>query len=341
MIRKLFFMAALLAPNLTYGADPSADLSVQVVPAGAGPTAPAAAQVAGFTTLALNSDFTKQLPANWLGGCAVAGSGTPVGNFNSDDTGHTWWLNLWWSYNYQPCDTAQRADPTFGGLVLDMPWTVDNTHTAQGTVIQTASWDFVSPASGQSGRGTAVSFPINSYYEFTARMTPLTNGTYLALYTWAPEGIAAQSLSGIEWDVIESDFGNQNNFDSAVHNWGNGGSGAFLWLGHGPPGLPGGFDGSIYHTYAMRITSDGTDVSGCSYIDGQFITCHSLPGGLSATEASQREFLILQNACDWWNYGGQCTSGQQQHLYVKSVRVWSCANWQTTQCNGKVLAGAP
>jgi hypothetical protein len=34
MIKKLFFLAALLVPDLAYAANPSADLSVQIVPAG-------------------------------------------------------------------------------------------------------------------------------------------------------------------------------------------------------------------------------------------------------------------------------------------------------------------
>ena len=38
MIKKLFFVAALLAPNLAYAGNPSTDLSVQVVPPGDPPS---------------------------------------------------------------------------------------------------------------------------------------------------------------------------------------------------------------------------------------------------------------------------------------------------------------
>jgi len=31
----------------------------------------------------------------------------------------------------------------------------------------------------------------------------------------------------------------------------------------------------------------------------------------------------------------------QTDMYVKSYRVWSCANWKTTQCNGPVLTTSP
>src|ERR1700730_16567866 len=69
MIKKLFFMAALLAPGLAYGGNPSADLTGQIVPAGSGPPVPAPAAAAGFTTLAGNFDFSQPLYAtqsNWL-----------------------------------------------------------------------------------------------------------------------------------------------------------------------------------------------------------------------------------------------------------------------------------
>src|ERR1700755_432534 len=58
MIKRLFLLAALLAPQLAYGANPSANLSVQIVPSVSTPAVPAAAAAAGFTTLAANYDFT-------------------------------------------------------------------------------------------------------------------------------------------------------------------------------------------------------------------------------------------------------------------------------------------
>src|SRR5215475_4350042 len=57
MVRELFYAAALLVPGLAYAGNPSADLSVQIVPAV--PQVPAGAQAAGFTTLAANYDFSQ------------------------------------------------------------------------------------------------------------------------------------------------------------------------------------------------------------------------------------------------------------------------------------------
>ena len=116
-----------------------------------------------------------------------------------------------------------------------------------------------------------------------------------------------------------------------------------MWVGFGPPGLPALFDPTQYHTFGMRVTSDGVGMEGCSYIDNVFVTCTPLPGGLTSYEATNgRNFLVLQNACDYWNQpGGTCNQGMNQDLYVQSVRVWSCATWQTTQCNTTILTGPP
>jgi hypothetical protein len=357
MIRKLMYLTTLLLPLLpgvAHCADPSADVSVNVVPAG--PSAPAGAAAAGFTTLALNSDFTQQMPAGWLGGCANPGDYTPVNNAD-DGKPHSWWLNLWWSQNYYSCAVGQVADPAFGGLVLDMPWWVDNAYGNVGTVLETASWDYNAnggwPASPQ---GQSNDYPNNAYYEVTLRQTPIGAGVYSVLNTWGPLGIApAMNSNGssqtIEWDAMEIETGNIGHSDAAVHNWGNSGTaGGFLWCGivgtgcggfPAPGGLPSNFDTSQYHTYGMRVTSDGTNMEGCAYVDNKLINC--IPVTLNAFQkVSGRNFLVLQNACDWWNLPSNgCTQGQRQDLYVKSVRVWSCASWQTAQCNGPVLSGAP
>src|SRR5215469_5079547 len=190
MIKALFFAAsALLFPCLAFGGDTTTDLSVQVVPPSrTGAIPPAAAAAAGFTTLALNSDFTQPLPANWLGGCTNPGNGQPVSpQFHDDGGPHIWWMNIWWSANYQSCNTVQLNDPAYGGLVLDMPWTIDSSYSSVGTVIETASWDY----NRSTGTGQAHTFPHGLYIEVTSRATPVAMpGVYTALFTWGQDGIA-------------------------------------------------------------------------------------------------------------------------------------------------------
>jgi hypothetical protein len=64
MINKLFFTAALLARGLAHAGNPSADLSVQIVPDGSPLAVPAPAAAAGSTTQALNADFTSAAWSN-------------------------------------------------------------------------------------------------------------------------------------------------------------------------------------------------------------------------------------------------------------------------------------
>ena len=290
---------------------------------------PPGAAAAGFNTLALNDDFTKQLPHNWLGGCSHAGNGEPVGDFRADDKGHNWWLNFWWAYNHQRCIVAQKSDPKFGGLVLDMPWTVDTASAKMGTVIETASWDYNS----STHTGTANSFPIGSYYQITARIEPsATRGAYMTLHTWGPDGIADQNCGCVmEWDVMETSGHEMNKYDSAMHNWGGSGGGFILhpWETKDlAPGTP--YNPAQYNTYGLRVTYDGAHRAvGCTCINDVFQRCLEVP--ISDRELHARNFLIIQNACDHWNQPNGCHNGLEQHLYIKRVQVFSCAASKDTQ----------
>ncbi len=81
MIKKLFFAAALLAPGLVYAADPSANLSVEIVPAGSDPAVPAQAAAAGFTTLAANFDFVNNTMCVYDGRSPACVAASPTTNW--------------------------------------------------------------------------------------------------------------------------------------------------------------------------------------------------------------------------------------------------------------------
>jgi len=351
MIKGLFFAAStLLFPCLAFGGNPSTDLSVQVVtppPSGTTPPVPTGAAAAGFTTLALNTDWEhQQFPLNWLGACpngsipvnADNGQGErPLVPYGHDDTGHTWWANLWWSYGSTGCTYVIVSDPVFGNTALDLAYTNrNNSRDGIGNVIQTASADY----NRSTGVGQVNSFPIGSYYEITYRITPAGDArNYIVLNTWGPDGIANGNCNcAMEWDVMETDGSDLGKYDSAFHNWGAGGGGWVLapWSTLAPGTN---FDPNNYNTIGMRVTYDGAHMIGCTYVNNVFQQCSALQS-VNATEAapSGRNFLVLQKACDTWN--GSCTQ-DTQHGYIKSVRVWSCASWQTTQCTGQVLNSAP
>ena len=119
MVRHLFFVAALLVPFLAYGASPTANLTVGVVPASSGgggncpSTPPPEAQRAGFTTLAYCLD----------------GAGAKYANANTwFDCNQTWAPTYEWYYglNYPGgnpfcSDFTQGTDPQTGRGKLSQP----------------------------------------------------------------------------------------------------------------------------------------------------------------------------------------------------------------------------
>jgi hypothetical protein len=110
MIKKLFFTAALLVPGLAYGADPSANLPIQIVPAAA---VPAAAQAAGFTTLIINDNFQDPSFASASAWLDCAGASSPK-----------WW-RAWVGFGSidGPCGAiTQAVDPQNGQLALRLHW---------------------------------------------------------------------------------------------------------------------------------------------------------------------------------------------------------------------------
>ena len=122
-------MAALLMPGLAHGANPTADLSVQIVPAGSAPAVPAAAQAAGFTTLALNADFSQPEYAgsSWFD-CG--------GSENTDKVWHQ--DDQLYNDGFPPCsDIVQVNDG--GNIVLDLIYRAGQTPHWQA--LTTKSYD--------------------------------------------------------------------------------------------------------------------------------------------------------------------------------------------------------
>lgn len=291
---------------------------------------PPGASSAGYTTQALNDDFTQTMPSNWLGGCATPGNGAANSPSSSDDGGpHHWWQNIWWMTGYQPCNVSQVTDPTYGGTVLDLPWVVDNTSNSTdiiGNTLESASWDY----NPSTNTGQARTYSNGSYYEVVARIDPPTlQGNYFAFWTWGERGISNQSQSGTEWDIVETNGENLGSYDSAIHNYsGNGGG----WVLFPWTSLASGtnFDATKYNTYGLQVTYDGSIGIGCTYVNNVLQKCAPWGGVITADEQAQRSFLLLTTACN--NSVAACTSGAQEHSYIKSARVWSCSNWATTQC---------
>ena len=182
MIKKLFFTAALLAPGLAYGADPSANLPIQIVPASA---VPAPAQAAGFNNLIINDNFQDPSFANTANWLDCAGAGSPK-----------WW-RAWVGFGSidGPCSAiTQATDPNGGQLALRLHWqdsyfSGNNGH-GHNLPIQTTD-------NNGNGRRT----PLGFYIEVRARSTsPQTVAPGMGTWSYT-EMAALTEIDGLRREV--------------------------------------------------------------------------------------------------------------------------------------------
>jgi|SRR5215472_11851856 len=329
MLKKLFFLVALLVPGLAYGGNPSADLSVQIAPptsAGCGPV-PADAQTMGFTTVALCNDFTVAIPN-------TVGTGLPSNWLNCN--GNNYVAGAVWNYNgnsANPCNQAvsQAIDTAGGGkLALDVHYN--------------ASWQ---PASGDFNNQlttiTTEPYPLtrsngctpttctnsntwgpNGYYEWRFRASWNGGQGYgggpgitQALFTTSGPGFGGSTTPWWEVDVFESIFGCCDN-SIVGHNGANPPSGMFYSL-----------DMSTYHTAGALWTSDHNGNGAvCFYLDGVRQKCGA--ASYVGVEGTTRSQFWIQNGiyCNGSSVDISCQTPPTytyQDLWVSNVRVLTCA----------------
>ena len=309
MIKKLFFTAALLVPGLAYGADPSANLPIQIVPAAA---VPAAAQAAGFNTLIINDNFQDPSfanPATWYD---CAGASSPL-----------YW-RAWVGFGTNidgPCSAiTQATDPLTGQSALRIHWQdsyfsgLGSGH-AFGTMIQTAA---------DNGVGRLV--PPGFYIEVVARTDLLNVSGSMDLWSLTP------TAGDYEIDGLE-EFGSAGSMQSNIHNpWASGGAfnNCARCVSCPPQGC--GFDLTQYHTYAWRQTSGGTDKVFCAYYDGVLAGCQTI----MPNSTQLAGFPMLHQVGSYATNGGRPIGNGNtgKNTWIKSVKVWSCAGLNSgAQCN--------
>jgi hypothetical protein len=334
MIKKLFFLAALLVPGLAFGGNPSADLSIQIMPAGSGPTPPAGASAAGFTTLALTLDFqtnqacigTTCVPANNLANWFdKSGAPSPM-----------WCLGTFSAAK----NVILKQDPIYNVPVLDLQFLQsDFNRTIAPFVIQTQI-DTQCNSAGPSGNFL---FPVmNMYAEVTMRndasgysACPSGQSCFLGVF-WSYAPNYTQSGPFFEWDFIETAGGTQSCgpnpcIDGGIAHpdngatYNNGGNNTFQEPGHVA------HDPTQFNTYAWRNTSDATGaLSSCSFlgVNGAAVSGIGCTGVGSYTPVPvPHNFLTIENGPQ----GGVAPIGDE-HDYIKSVHIWTCAAWKTTEC---------
>jgi hypothetical protein len=318
MINKLFFMAALLVPGLASAANPSADLSGQIVPSG--PGLPAPAQAAGFTIQALNADFTVvggpySNTASFIDGCGA----TAAYRFYNRDGGNGGGGNVACS------DTAITTD---GGVqVLGV----------QAAAGATQALNFP----GYYGKSDGLGFPIGTYIEVVYRSTLqslLQDGTYPSnpVAWWrVARGVTSNGTyppnNWIEMDLHDTITGrNQaNNVAGGMIDWGTMNYGPWTqWTA----------DQSVYNKEGVLFTTNGSsDIWKCTFWNDVFTGCVNLPGTpIAAINFIQHDNQVTLTL-------GQISSGYVSPIlvFVKSIKVWECANWQSGQCNGTMVTHWP
>ena len=325
MMKKLLFATALLAPGLAYGGNPSADLSVQVVPAGTAGTcgtitgqAATDAAAAGFGTCALYNDFTTAIPN-------TVGTGLPSNWLNCSNTyvaGSVWNMP---TYN-PPCNAITQVTDSGGGgnLALDLhynrAWMVQASQYDNFTEMVTSSWDGSDPPSAYGKVGFS-----NGYFEITARMTADTGsfaGEQQAFWSWI---CCTTNLTFVEQDFFEDWSTGGQHMDIAWDWW------------TGPPLTGQGFANgtsypahtqSDYHTFGTLITGNYASFAVCNYFDGTRIGCYN-QSYKSGQDGTQRRTLWVQNGaqCNTGVYGDiRCVgSFNDSHMYIKSIKAVTCA----------------
>jgi hypothetical protein len=333
---------------------------------------PAEAAAAGFTTMALCNDFTQPipntagtgLPSDWLGAVPPSSCGT------ADQNDHVWWQpGPAWLFCAPPASEdptgaggiKQVIDPTYGNraLLLGFSRSLDsNDYRFQG--METMSQDLnhwhdypqasliqITFRDDTSQKNSSTNFDFWGYARCQlACSNPGTNNQtfeYDVFEDWAPH------WNGSSFDIWEGGstvhWWNPNNFGEAVYVWPHANNS--FW--------------DSYHTAGLLITTDGhTDIRACAFIDHVLQNCVVVPGAPNYCNSAgsscfsgdglaggygQRNVLTMWEGNYTWFGSGACTSdpntcsSTDAHVWIKSIQVWSCANWANVneQCNGNTL----
>jgi hypothetical protein len=345
MLSKLSCAALLMVPSLAYGENPSADLSVQIVPPGdviacdIGPnysgSIPAAARAAGFTHCAANYNFTSTTnftyngttynfsnPATWLD---CAGASSPL-----------FWASGYGFSTSPPCSRYSIVSDG-GDNALHLLWTA--TDAANGTEM---TWMAQGSRSGLFGSGTEYSLPQSHYTEVQFRSTAATlsalpSGADILSYFSFKH--LASNTTWLEYDTTELFSPN-----------GRGGGGCIDWYNGGGPDYVcnvtqwqvsnTSLDPTTYNTYAEYAKSDGSaKMSKCAYLNGVEVYCSQWSPNILSVQ--QRLFTNR----NYWGFGvgdqnqsPPRTPNANMEIFIRQITFWEPPNcaWQTQQCNVSV-----
>jgi hypothetical protein len=290
---------------------------------------PPPAVTAGFTTLAGCWDFTSPAMANTSTWLDCAGASNPQ-----------WFEDSIGDGTAAPCSEVQIVfDAVANSNVLDLMAT-----PAAGAVNNSLTTYLEPAVSTNASSEPGFLYPgTNSYTEITYRVDPAQESNYSTpgggiyldpFWSAAPQNAAngdAQFNDALEIDFLEI----WNNGPAATYGPSYGTvavtGGEIDWTGDraigagGPSNWPVPIDGN-YHTVGTLNTSSGSGAIGfCAYVDGTGVSSCKNVTPLNLNDYFQQSYLIM------WNDAGYFTAPTGNiDLYIKSVRVWTCANWTNT-----------
>lgn len=361
MIKKLLFTAALLSPGIAYAQNPSADLSVQVVPAGSGPIAcdigpaytgsiPRVAQAAGFTKCAANYDFAQPFFSNTTTWFQCPDNGSSLAN-NASSTALLYWQHTGGGPDGPCSDINMITDG--GSQVLDLTFTpTDFDNQVGGGYINVVS------RSGYNNPNSAgFHFPNGSFIEAVDRITAASytsvaadNGALLG-GPWE-YGNNSQNQCIIEFDWQELYKNQQNNNGGSIEHC-PGNFKAQFWEPSGQ-NIQAGYDATTYNTYGHLATQDNNgNLSVCLYLNGTPLSptpcaTNTFVNGPSDAAVNTQNSVILWAGAQNPNQGCGGTpncirpTGNVDVLY-KQVTVWTCPDYKTTTngCAGTLITSPP
>jgi hypothetical protein len=242
------------------------------------------------------------------------------------------WHGAYWTP--LPCNAGLAVDPATGQnslFVKDLGSYAALQANPNAVVILTAA----------SGGTLTMSWPQGAYTEAAYRI----DTTYSAgLPHNGPTGLFwwQQSPCVIDFQIGEL-YGYLNGFASADSaNWcppGGGREGQYTWQSWGPNSLPGGWSPTAIHIYGALRTTNGVDsYMECGYVDdilqiGPGNGCFDNYPSSNPDIAAARSFMIVSSGGDLGNGPNVDTT-----LWIPWMRVWTCADGATGQCNGTTLA---
>jgi hypothetical protein len=323
-----------------------------VAAGGGGPTPPAPATAANFTTCIICIDFTAPSGGVFVNGAAVAGANAAQPNTWLDCAGAS--NPLWFHRNNE--STVLEACPIVtkdSGGVQVMQMSVPGGITIpQGTNHGNGIESFVYP------NGEAIS--TNNYMEATFNVNPFPyigscggcgQGDAYVQGPWLGSGDGALG-PGTTWNCLEFDAFEVNHdtnggaFASSMGSWcpsGNTGLGG-NWFGQYPPHYTDhGFDFTTqYVKIGQRMTSDGTTINKCMWINDVFQNCipatvngsnfQSYQLGDASSRMEMYYSVALFHAPDSRGPPSYVTPAGGEIGWTKSINVWACSNWKTTAC---------